>query len=144
VSLLERIDQILQQRRWKQTDWSCAAGLKPNHLSVIVHRLRRQPDAGIDAHTAVALAKAAGVTAEWLTTGEGPGDADTIVLERDPLYPSRAIALAAAHLWEYPPAVTDRLRSISDFRTDPGLDHWIALLRHLYSEHLSRQGTRAS
>jgi hypothetical protein len=48
------------------------AGRNEGHLSVILHRLRKNPTASIDADTASDYCAATGVRIEWLTRGEGP------------------------------------------------------------------------
>lgn len=64
-----------------------AAGLSLNAIGTIRTRLKQRPDAAIDSETAARLCSAAGVSAHWLLTGEGPMLPSTPArtIELDPL-----------------------------------------------------------
>jgi transcriptional regulator with XRE-family HTH domain len=72
-TLADRIQWILDQKHMSQRQLSLRAGLTPGHLGVILHRVKSQDSetGRIASETIEKLAKAAGVSAAWLGTGEG-------------------------------------------------------------------------
>jgi len=87
VTLEERIRWVLAQQGWIQRDWGPAAGLSESYVGRLLNRLQEDSDASLNADAAAALAKAAGVTTDWLTTGEGKPvpEAETPLVRR-PVY----------------------------------------------------------
>ena len=84
----------------------------------------------MESRTLAALARAADVSFEWLATGSyGPSVPD------DARYPSRARAVAAAHIVGYSEAAITAVRGVIDLPADPGVDYWLTLLRAKELEH---------
>ncbi len=71
--LLERLDYAAK-RFGNARALAIEAGLSHAYLGTLMTRLRRNPQATMDAESAVKIAKAAGVSLVWLLTGEGPRD----------------------------------------------------------------------
>lgn len=77
-TLAERVAWILDNRRrpdgraWSARGLSDAAGLAPAHVGM----MKRGDAKDVRADTLAALAKAAGVSVRWLTTGDGAPDHD--------------------------------------------------------------------
>lgn len=130
VSLLERLEAVLDEREWSAAEWSRRAGLKePTHLSTFMGRLRKDPEATIDLLTAARLAAAADVSLDWLALGRGSQSGGFVKVEPDPVYPSRAAAIAGAIIVGYRPEAIARVKQVSHFAADPGVEAWLALLR---------------
>ena len=85
-----RIREVLDARRWSERELSARAGLAPVHVGKILDR----GGSRAGGETLAKIAKAAGVSLEWLVTGEGPRDLETRVEYTDD-YPARAPLLAA-------------------------------------------------
>lgn len=71
--LLERL-QYVSTRYGSARALAVAAGLSPGYIGTLTTRLRRKPEAGIDGAAAVKIARTAGVSLNWLLTGEEPRD----------------------------------------------------------------------
>lgn len=55
----------------------------PNHVGVIMSRLRKDPSSSVDYDTLVAIARGAGVAVHWLATGKGwPEESDELRADR--------------------------------------------------------------
>lgn len=70
--LADRLRQVMDHHGWSRRKFSQKAGLDAVHVGKILARLAIHPRPRMDADTLTALARAAGVTAHWLLTGEGP------------------------------------------------------------------------
>lgn len=69
-TLLDRLEEIAAAAGGQRA-LSRKAGLDEKHVGVIVHRLRKKADSTVEHDTLIALARAAGVTLEWLAKGDG-------------------------------------------------------------------------
>jgi transcriptional regulator with XRE-family HTH domain len=77
VSLLDRLNETLQRLNLTQREWARRAGLADErHLGVILSRLRKNPNADIERETLNALARGAGISVAWLSSGVGSPDSD--------------------------------------------------------------------
>ena len=129
MSLEERLRWVMGQRGWTMSGWCIAAGLSERTtLDKYFRRIKKRPDASMTIAVLVPLAKAAGVSVDWLATGEGT-PVPTPTQEPDARYPTRAQAIQAARVFLYEPEAIERVRLRDDFTRDPGLDYWLALLR---------------
>lgn len=91
LTLEERILWILEHRGLNQRELSIKAGLSsPSHVGTLLTRLRKNPDREADVGTLRALAKAGGVSYEWLSSGEGSPEprSDLPLLRLDPGWPA--------------------------------------------------------
>lgn len=70
-TLAERLQWILKERGFSQRGLSTQTGLAPGHVGVLMMRLRRDPNAGVETDTLRRIADGSGVSYEWLATGEG-------------------------------------------------------------------------
>lgn len=70
-TLAERMRWILDQRGWKQREISKLAGLSHSYVSAFFDRAEKDPKASMRGTELAAIAKAANVSLQWLTTGEG-------------------------------------------------------------------------
>lgn len=117
--------EILRETGWSQREWARRAGISETHPRLILQRLEADPDKPtVEVWAIVQLADAAGVRLDWLLRGVGPKRADVDV-EQDPLYPSRAAAIAACYALGLPEATIARIRAISGLPADPGERFWI-------------------
>jgi transcriptional regulator with XRE-family HTH domain len=82
-TLLERLE-LISARSGGQRELCRRAGLAESFIGSTISKLKAKPSAGLSATTASALAKAAGVSLDWLIDGTGPPP------DR---YPNRVIAL---------------------------------------------------
>ena len=73
-SLLDRMEQVLSRRGFSAREWARRSGLAEQHVSTILMRLRKNPDANIGLPTVEALANGANVSAAWLASGSGSPD----------------------------------------------------------------------
>lgn len=67
-----RLDKVEEERGWTDRAWSLAAGLSEGYLKQQRLRARRSASFRLPEDGAEALARAAGVSAEWLRSGRGP------------------------------------------------------------------------
>ena len=127
VSLLKRMREVLSERGWDESEWAIEAGLRERtHVSTILRRLEAKPESSVDMKTLIALADAAGVTLDWLATGREPKY--RAVSEKDPRYPSRGQAIAAARLIGIPEHVIAAVANVDDLSQDPGAAYWLQRL----------------
>lgn len=134
VSLRERLESVLEDKGWSAREWARLAGLKePSHVNTMLRRLRQNPDATFEEETLAKLAAAADVSLDWLQLGRGTKDGSFTKIEPDPVYPSRAIAIAAATLAGWRREAIDTVRGMGGFAKDPGLQVWLGLIE---SEHV--------
>lgn len=60
-----------------QSELSRRSGLRHNHVSTIITRLRKDPERDIERDTLIKIAHGGGVSLRWLSTGEGdPNEMD--------------------------------------------------------------------
>lgn len=132
MSLLERMREVMRMRQWSEREWARRAGLKEEaNVNQIMRALRKDADAEKIAGTAavwVALARAAGVSLDWLLTGRGSPHSFTVDVHDDPRYPSRARVIGVAHLLGFSEAAISALLDHTPER-DPGPDYWLRLLQ---------------
>lgn len=130
VSLLERIEFVLENKKWSARKWATLAGLsEATHLSTIMRRLEDDPEADVSSRVLAKLADAANVSMDWLAIGRGSPSGTFVSVERDPRYPSRGLAIAAARVYGYRDDAISKVLAVDSFPVDPGLDYWAALLR---------------
>lgn len=134
-TLASRVNWLLQQTEMSARALSLKAGLSPNHVGM----LARGTVATRPAHdTLAALARAAGVSVEWLASGEGeprlegaraaqPG----LHLEYVERYPSRREAAAALAGLVRQDAIDGVLRWHLHNEEDPGMAWWIERIKEL-------------
>lgn len=138
--IAERL-RLLADRAGGMRELSIAAGLSENHLATYLQRLRIKPDAELRRATLVSIAKAGGVTVEWLLgdtdVGTPPPTRAAVIEPRRPdveypdRYPSRAVVVALIRR-KTDPAIIDALLSISlDSESDPGEEYWWSEARRL-------------
>jgi len=73
MGLLERIEEIRNEKGWTQREFAREARLKnEKNLGVVYSRLRKNANAQIEHDTLVLLARAGGVSIDWLATGRAP------------------------------------------------------------------------
>jgi len=128
VGLLERLEEVMEETGWKAREWAKRANLpEATHLYTTLRRLRENPQAKLDVPTLAALADAAGVTLDWLALGKPPKR--SAAGKPDPLYPSRAAAVAAAQfLGSVPEEAIAAVQSVDHLPEDPGPDYWMQRL----------------
>jgi transcriptional regulator with XRE-family HTH domain len=71
MSLADRLRQLLTKSGLTQREFSELAGLSSGFLGTFFTRAKDDPSAAMNADTLAAIAKAFGVSQEWLVTGEG-------------------------------------------------------------------------
>ncbi len=82
---------------------------------------------GAHANTMAAIARAGGVSIDWLVNGTGDPD---VVVELDERYPSRAEAARFARANGFPEeAIREVLEIALDSDSDPGGDYWYEEIR---------------
>lgn len=70
-TLAERARWVMQLRGLGQREWCDLAEVSHGYLSAFFDRVNKNPDAGMRNKELVALARAANVSVEWLSTGVG-------------------------------------------------------------------------
>lgn len=75
-TLADRIRHVLEARRWSQRELARRASIAETHVNTLLRKLDRDPSASVESKTLQKIAQAAGVSMQWLLTGEGPGVAD--------------------------------------------------------------------
>lgn len=93
AGFVERLRWAMQIRQWSARELARRAGMQETHVSSIIRRLETKPAADIEVSTVVRLARATGLTIEWLATGEG--DVWQVYAAPD-VYPMRQRATRAA------------------------------------------------
>jgi len=123
---------VLELRKWSPGKWSGLAGLSRDHVRQVL--LKEQES--IETRTLIALAKAAGVSVEWLATGSGdPLSSINLRISDDSKYPSRAKAIAAARLLELDERAISAVLEVSDLSSDPGAEYWLSMIRTELLKH---------
>ncbi len=89
-SLEQRILLILREKKWSQRALAKSARLSPNYVSSLLTRLRQDPTVTMDTPAVLGIAAAAGVSQEWLTTGQGEPWPTAPASDDDSLDPLRA------------------------------------------------------
>lgn len=145
-TLADRIEEIARRKGWSLRRLGTEAGLKnPNHVSVIVSRVREKPDSDIETDTLRKLARAGGVSAAWLagedgtwedpgTWGDGGAWAGRKVEATDDdfasRYPNLAIVLDLALEKGVSPAIIRNARRAAlKSDTDRSTEDWWKMLR---------------
>jgi hypothetical protein len=129
VTLLDRLQSILDERGWSQRELSREAKLDDRHVGVIMGRLRKNPDAKLEHDTVAAIAKAGRVRLEWLSTGEEPRElraaTGELTIERPDRYPNRAVVIET-YRNEVSPKAIERLRNeyVAFHGPDPSRKEW--------------------
>jgi len=137
VSLLERIESVLEETGWSASEWARRAGLpERSHVNTIIRRLRENNAATVDVQTLAKMADSARVSLDWLALGRGTKDGPYVRIDPDTRYPSRAVAIVAATLAGWRGAAIETVQAMNGFATDPGVQVWMGLLQ---AEH---EGTR--
>jgi transcriptional regulator with XRE-family HTH domain len=132
VTLLERMHFVLKSKGWSGREWARRAGLsEENHVNALMLRMKNDAEGRLagDIETYAKLAKAAGVSLDWLVLGRGVPVGDAIEVSDDPRYPSRARVVVVAYWLGFPEAV---IRAVLDHdapSVDPGPDYWLRLLQ---------------
>ena len=126
VSLRDRLVAVTEKKfGGSAMAWAKAAGLSPTSLGTFHTRWRAAEASGgalpsLKRPALEALAKAAGVSFEWLATGRG--------VELDARYPSLE-AVIAAHPGRWEPGAVAQARSMRlDADSDPGEAWWMQVL----------------
>lgn len=130
-SLLERMEEVLERRKWSAQRWGREAGLSErSHVSGMMRLLRKsgRPFTG-DLATWARLAEAADVSLDWLAFGKGnPWDGMHRDLANDE-YPTRARILGFAHLTRaFSDDAVRQVAALSGFARDPGPRFWLRAL----------------
>lgn len=75
--LSDRLKAILEHHDWSGRELGRRAGIAPTYVSGLIKRFEADPDTSVETKTLEAIARAAGVSPEWLQHGRGePGWAD--------------------------------------------------------------------
>lgn len=120
----ERMQRVLEEKGWSQRRWAREAGIAETHVRLIMERLRNEPERPtVELWVVARLADVAGYSLDWLAYGRGSPQAAEY--EDDPVYPSRAHAIAACRAMGLPQAAIDRLRAIAGLPMDPGVEFWM-------------------
>lgn len=131
VGLRERMLQVLDWKHWSDRQWAREAKLsEETHVTQIIRRLTKNPDAGVDARTLEKLAIAAKVSLDWLVLGHGTPE---IFIDAD--YPSRGPAVTAARTLGYSERAISEVLAMTGFPGDPGVDFWMAQLQAAHLRH---------
>lgn len=132
LTLLERMQFVLDSKGWSGREWARQAGLsEENHVNNLMLRMRKDTEGRLagDIETYAKLAKAAGVSLDWLVLGRGVPVGDALEISDDPKYPSRARVVVVAYWLGFPEPV---IRAVLDHdapSVDPGPDYWLRLLQ---------------
>lgn len=134
-TIADRIEAILREKKVSASALSESAGLTRVHVNKIIKRVRENPDSRIENATLEAIAKAGGVTLDWLMTGRADhGTAPPLVqtalrVEHTERYPGRAEAAKAMRGVLPDPAVDSVLRWDLNATQDPGALWWIERMK---------------
>lgn len=129
MTLGERLQYVVDQGWVKsRTQWSLAAGLSKGLVSHIINGISHDPKRG----TLLKLARSAEVSAAWLISEVG-GPKDSEPADFD-VYPTRAALVEVLALDLGNRDVIRKLRTVSIYDTDPGVDEWVRLANRLIEE----------
>lgn len=129
-TLLDRIRLVMQMKGWNESQWAKLAELKErSNVNKLIKRLEANPGEIVgDLKTFAKLAKAAGVSLDWLVLGRGSADLVTFTVVDDPKYPTRPNVIFAGYILRMPQAAIDAVQAVDAGPTDPGRDYWLHLL----------------
>lgn len=142
VTLLERMQFVLDSKGWSGREWARQAGLsEENHVNNLMLRMRKDTEGRLagDIETYAKLAKAASVSLDWLILGRGAPTGDALEISDDPKYPSRARVVVVAYWLGFSEAIIRAVLDHDGPDVDPGPDYWLRLLQ-LKQAELSAPG----
>lgn len=117
-TLMERIDLVCRQRGLTHKAWSRAAGFAANYLATTVRRARENPDYVLPEDAAIALARVAQVSSEWLRRGTGSPEIVDVAprpAPPDAILPTHDLGYAVLEAWrrtDFEPAVIIALQRL--------------------------------
>jgi hypothetical protein len=77
TTLADRLRMILDHKGWSARRLGREAGIAQTHPAAVIAKFDADPDASVETSTVEAMARAAGVSRDWLLTGRGePGWSD--------------------------------------------------------------------
>jgi transcriptional regulator with XRE-family HTH domain len=127
-TLVARIETIIEKLGISQRELARRAGLKEPHVGLIINRLKKNPRAGVENETLLAMARGANVSPGWLLSGEGPSG-----LPGDPFDPESP--KPPSTVVERDPPDANNLRKLGDV---PGWDDAVEEALALFGDSLSR------
>lgn len=128
-TLEERIRFAARQKDWSLRQWSLRAGLSSGYLGSLVTRLGQGGEGkGVTKDTIHKLAVAAGISEDWLTSGEGA--AERVVELDDPLPERTAAAVFARSRGVREDAVQDVIARSQKTTRRLTPDEWLTRMTH--------------
>lgn len=136
MTIFERVEWVLRKHGWTQDQWCSAAGLPISTISSYLSRYRKKPTVEWQSGTLLQLAKAAGVSMEWL--GWGYGDPIPRAVQRIKDRPDwRQIRARALEV--YPQLPPEYVEMAGDFvEEEPDYVFVASLARDLWALHRRR------
>ena len=74
MTLLERLEWILANRKMSARQLALQSGLSSTHVSTMMGRLRKHPDVSVELETLEKIARGGQVPLEWMISGKGKPD----------------------------------------------------------------------
>lgn len=130
-TVISRMRFIMELNDWSEREWCRRAEIKePSNVNKLLRRMSEDPSrVSGDAKTFAKLAKAAGVSLDWLLLGVGTPTPESINFSGDGLYPTRPRVLLGAYVMGFPRAAIDAVLAHNELESDPGWEYWVRLLQ---------------
>lgn len=130
-TVISRMRLIMELKGWSEREWCRLAGIKEeSNLNKLIKRMSEDPTTiSGDAKTFAKLAKAAGISLDWLLLGVGVPTPESIDFTTDDHYPTRPRVLLGAFIIGFPRAAIDAALVHNEPESDPGWDYWVRFLQ---------------
>jgi hypothetical protein len=132
MTLYERLKKVLEDNNWNPGVWAKRADLHRSHVYGLMKQAQEKPSQKLAYETARKLAKAAGVSVEWLMEDRGSpddaylaGSSEEDEEEEPARLPGKARAAEAARALQYPAEAIQEVLDSEDDEVDLGAEYYL-------------------